>query len=243
MGFGRNKKRFFKAEGDSGVLSSKASGPADPQLCKADRRKWGVMEVGTSMQWGLETAVCQPNLEKCSACLRSGFRAVLPKLVQTCGCCSSVWVLVILLVATWRVSKLTAELWRIQSVMWGPSSCSQSCKEREGCEDTAHQGLVIELLVATEIGFLWSRDPAWRSKPTWKRLEFTPVSRPMVSLPAECLTWKLELSNTHVNKLKSYYQPCERVMVRVNSKKLGVMWMKGSTKLTKKGLSNSSTCV
>lgn len=132
------------------------SGPADPELRKADRRKWGEIEAGTSMPWGLETTVCQPNLSP-----RESFflpeiwmQAVLPKLVQTCGCCSSMWVPVILLVATWGISKLTAELWRIYSVMWGPSSCFQSCKEREGCKDTAHQCLVIELLVATEIGFL-----------------------------------------------------------------------------------------
>lgn len=36
----------------------------------------------------------------------------------------------------------------------GPSSCSQSCKEGKGSKDTAHHGLVMELLVATEIGFL-----------------------------------------------------------------------------------------
>lgn len=138
------------------MLSSKASGPADPQLCKADRRKWGVIEVGTSSSWGWRQLFANPtcHLEKFSACLRSGSGAVLPKLVQTCVCCFYVWVPVILLVATWGVSKQTAELWRIYSAMWGPSSCSQSCKEREGCKDPAHQGLVTELLVATEIGFL-----------------------------------------------------------------------------------------
>lgn len=56
------KKKFFKADEDPNVLSSKASGLADPELCKTDGRKWGVIEVGDSMQWELEVTVCQPNL-------------------------------------------------------------------------------------------------------------------------------------------------------------------------------------
>lgn len=33
------KKKFFKADENPDVLSSKASGLADPELCKTDRRK------------------------------------------------------------------------------------------------------------------------------------------------------------------------------------------------------------
>lgn len=67
-------------------------------------------------------------------------------------------------------------------MMWGPSSCSQSCKEGKGSKDTAHHGLVMELLLSAEIGFLRPRDPALGLTPAWKRLESTPISRPMVVL-------------------------------------------------------------
>lgn len=40
-GFGRSLKRFFKAEEDPNVLSSKATGPADPELCKTNKEEKG----------------------------------------------------------------------------------------------------------------------------------------------------------------------------------------------------------